>query len=64
MDGTRLDLRQANLALLETAGIGAVSVVEECTACSARLGSFRRQAAGHPGGAGSFTRMLAFIGSW
>lgn len=67
VDATRLDLRQANLALLERAGIGAVSVVEECTACSARLGSFRRQAAGNPGGAGgggSFTRMLAFIGSW
>jgi YfiH family protein len=54
----RLDLRAANLSLLEAAGVGSVSVVEECTCCSPRLGSFRRQ------GAGGFTRMLAFIGRW
>jgi polyphenol oxidase len=54
----RLDLRAANVSLLEAAGVGTVSVVEECTCCSPRLGSFRRQ------GAGGFTRMLAFIGRW
>jgi hypothetical protein len=54
----RLDLRAANVALLEAAGVGGVSVVEECTCCSPRLGSFRRQ------GTGGFTRMLAFIGRW
>lgn len=64
VDGARLDLRQANLGLLERGGVGAVSVVEECTACSARLGSFRRQAVGRPEAAGHFTRMLAFIGGW
>ncbi len=68
--GSRLDLRRANTVLLEAEGVGSVSVVEECTGCSARLGSFRRQAAGrpgdggHPDGAGRFTRMLAFIGAW
>jgi hypothetical protein len=63
-DGSRLDLREANLALLEEEGIAGVSVADECTACSSRLGSFRRQAAGHPAGQAQFTRMLAFIGSW
>ena len=68
-EGSRLDLRRANLALLESLGVGSACVVEECTCCSGRLGSFRRQAAGQPGaaghrGAGQFTRMLAFIGGW
>ena len=54
----RLDLRAANAALLEAGGVGCLSVVQECTCCSPRLGSFRRQ------GAAGFTRMLAFIGRW
>jgi polyphenol oxidase len=60
-EASRLDLRRANIALLEAEGVGSISVVEECTACSARLGSFRRQGAGRPE---YFTRMLAFIGTW
>jgi YfiH family protein len=54
----RLDLRGANVALLEAEGARDISVVEECTCCSPRLGSFRRE------GPGEFTRMLAFIGRW
>jgi YfiH family protein len=54
----RLDLRRANIALLESEGVRDISVVEECTCCSPRLGSFRRE------GPGEFTRMLAFIGRW
>ena len=54
----RLDLRRANVALLEAEGVRDISVVEECTCCSPRLGSFRRE------GPGEFTRMLAFIGRW
>ena len=54
----RLDLRRANIALLEAEGVRDISVVEECTCCSPRLGSFRRE------GPGEFTRMLAFIGRW
>lgn len=54
----RLDLRRANVALLEAEGVRDISVVEECTCCSPRLGSFRRE------GSGEFTRMLAFIGRW
>jgi YfiH family protein len=52
----RLDLRRANVDLLRKAGISDITVVEDCTACSPGLGSFRRQ------GPDSFTRMLAFIG--
>jgi YfiH family protein len=52
-----LDLRSANLALLCDAGITDVTVIEDCTACSPVLGSFRRQ------GPRAFTRMLAFIGA-
>lgn len=57
-DGYRLDLRRANVALLAAEGVRDIAVVEECTCCSPRLASFRRE------GAGSFTRMLAFIGHW
>ncbi len=54
----RIDLRQANVGLLERAGVRDIVVVEDCTACSAELGSLRRQ------GPLAFTRMLAFIGAW
>jgi YfiH family protein len=50
-----LDLRAANILLLERAGVGDIGVVAECTACSPRLGSFRRQ------GASGYTLMLAWI---
>ena len=52
----RLDLREANLALLREAGVDDVLVVTDCTSCSPRLGSFRRQ------GPREYTLMLAWIG--
>ncbi len=54
----RLDLRQANVALLQAEGVRDIAVVDECTCCSPRLGSFRRE------GPVRYTRMLAFIGRW
>ncbi len=51
-----LDLRQANIAIAERAGVGQLLSVEACTSCDGRLGSFRRQ------GAAAFTRMLAVCG--
>jgi hypothetical protein len=53
-----LDLREANLALLREAGVEEMTVVADCTSCSAALGSFRRQ------GPESFTLMLACFGRW
>ena len=52
----RLDLRRANVQLLERAGVGEVTVVTDCTSCAPALGSFRRQ------GAESYTLMLAWVG--
>jgi YfiH family protein len=52
----RLDLRAANTHLLESVGVREVRVVTDCTGCSHKLGSFRRQGPLH------FTRMLAWIG--
>lgn len=51
-----LDLVAANLSLADDRGVGAVHVVDSCTYCEGRFGSFRRQGAGH------FTRMAAAIG--
>jgi len=51
-----LDLVAANLSLAADRGIGSVHVVDGCTFCEDRFGSFRRQGAGH------FTRMAAAIG--
>jgi polyphenol oxidase len=51
----RLDLRAANIELLRRAGVEDVTVVTDCTSCSPKLGSFRRQ------GAAEFTLMLAWI---
>jgi YfiH family protein len=51
----RLDLRAANVTLLQAAGVREVAVVEDCTCCTPFLSSFRRQ------GADAFTLMLAFI---
>jgi YfiH family protein len=52
----RLDLREANLVLLREAGVEDIQVVTDCTSCTPRLGSFRRQ------GPGEYTLMLAWIG--
>lgn len=57
-DGTlRLDLRAANVSLLEREGLEQVAVVRDCTSCDPRFGSFRRE------GPAAFTRMLAFVGA-
>jgi YfiH family protein len=53
--GPRLDLRAANVRLLTEAGVGEIVVVNDCTRCSARLGSFRRQ------GAADYALMLAYF---
>ena len=52
----RLDLRAANARLLREAGVEDVRVVTDCTSCSPKLGSFRRQ------GPARYTLMLAWIG--
>lgn len=54
-DGPRLDLVAANLAIAEKLGLRSVEVVDGCTCCDSRFGSFRRQ------GPGRFTRMAAVI---
>jgi polyphenol oxidase len=54
--GPRLDLRRANIDMLQEAGVSDISVVTDCTCCTPSLGSFRRQ------GAAGFTLMLACIG--
>ncbi len=55
-DEHRLDLRRANVALLEEAGVADITVISDCTSCSRAFGSFRRE------GPTAFTRMMAFIG--
>ncbi len=50
-----LDLIRANEDVLAAEGVVRITRVEDCTCCTPRLGSFRRQGQG-------FTRMLAFIG--
>ena len=52
----RLDLRAANLLLLEQEGVRDVRVVADCTACNPRLSSYRRD------GAEGCGRMLALVG--
>jgi YfiH family protein len=51
----RLDLKAANVRLMESAGVTRIAVAADCTSCSPALGSFRREGQG-------FRRMLAFIG--
>ncbi|MFP4644441.1 MAG: polyphenol oxidase family protein [Spirochaetales bacterium] len=50
-----IDLRAANLNLLEAAGVPEIIVIDDCTHCEPRLGSYRRDGAG-------FTRMFAIAG--
>ncbi len=50
-----LDLLGANIDLLEQFGVRDIRVVDACTACESRFGSFRRE------GPESFTHMLAMI---
>ena len=53
---TCLDLRAANAALLEAAGVREVHAAAECTACTPELFSFRRDGP-------VFGRLAAFIGA-
>lgn len=50
-----LDMRAANLSLLEEWGVQRVTVMDVCTHCDPRLGSYRRDGA-------NFFRMLAIAG--
>ena len=50
-----IDLRAANLRLLEEAGVARATVVRNCTVCDPRLGSYRRDGS-------EFRRMLAVAG--
>jgi YfiH family protein len=51
-----LDLRAANVRLLEQQGIGSITVVDNCTHCEPLFGSFRRD------GKAAFHNMLALFG--
>jgi polyphenol oxidase len=53
-----LDLRQANLRLLEQAGVREIDVIDNCTCCDPLLGSYRRD------GKENFHNMLALFGEW
>ncbi len=55
-EGFHLDLRKANISLLARHGVEDVVVIENCTACTAELSSFRRE------GPSKFSRMIALIG--
>jgi YfiH family protein len=47
-----LDLKKANIAVLENAGVSNIAVCKNCTFCDKRLGSFRREGK-------QFTHMIA-----
>jgi YfiH family protein len=51
-----LNLRKANLVLLNNYGIGEVTVIDDCTCCNPLFSSCRRE------GQENFSRMLACIG--
>jgi len=51
-----LDLEAANRAVLDTSGVSDIRQIDECTACTKDMGSFRSQ------GPVAFTHMLAMIG--
>lgn len=56
-DGTwYLDLAEANLGILRTAGVEKVNIVRACTFCDSRFSSYRRD------GSAEYSRMLALIG--
>jgi YfiH family protein len=50
-----LDLVAANIGLCQRAGVGALRVIDACTACSPGLSSYRRD------GKNGFKRMLALV---
>jgi hypothetical protein len=51
-----LDLKRANARILSEMGVKSIRVVDVCTQCDLRLGSFRRQ------GRANYDRMVAAIG--
>lgn len=53
--GYFINLRAANIRLLSRAGIGSVSVIDNCTCCEREFHSFRREGK-------DFGQMLAYIG--
>jgi YfiH family protein len=55
---TYLDLRSANLVLLERLGVADVTVVEDCTACTPELASFRVL------GSDGYVGMMAVMGEF
>ncbi|MBN2354033.1 MAG: polyphenol oxidase family protein [Spirochaetales bacterium] len=58
-DGTwRLDLRAANVMLLESIGIRSVTVVDNCTCCEHEFGSYRRD------GRDRFHNMIVLFGAF
>ncbi|MFW6388158.1 MAG: polyphenol oxidase family protein, partial [bacterium] len=56
-DQSYIDMRAANLSLLEAGGVQRVTVMNVCTHCDPRLGSYRRDGA-------NFFRMLAIAGAF
>ena len=56
MNSYYLDLKRVNEQILSDLGIRSVRVVDACTQCDLRLGSFRRQ------GKANYHRMVAAIG--
>ena len=56
--GFYLDMRGANLGLLNRLGVRRISVVQQCTHCHPRLGSYRRD------GADGYGLMLAVLGNF
>ncbi|HUW42348.1 MAG TPA: polyphenol oxidase family protein [Rectinemataceae bacterium] len=54
----RIDLREANIALAGSSGLGWLLSVDACTSCDPRLGSYRRE------GPASFTCMAAACGNF
>lgn len=56
-----LDLRGANIKILNTMGIDDITVIQDCTFCNPHLASFRREAV-RRNGPETTEHMLAFIG--
>jgi hypothetical protein len=54
-DGSYLDLREANLGILERWGVRDIIVVRDCTVCGPAYSSFRQE------GPGEFAHMLALL---
>jgi YfiH family protein len=53
-----LDLRRANLSLLESLGVKTITVIDNCTCCEPALGSYRRD------GRDGYHNMIVLFGSF